>query len=651
MGAQTNIYGQKSDVKVIYWPTPQDYNEAVQNLQGSVQDADLKFGEVGTDKMGLPRPITGAFASVYQVHSAGRNWALRCFLRDVPDACHRYASISDFVQHDTLSYTVGFDYQQEGIKVNGKWFPILKMEWVNGATLDNYLHKAIGAGSLPASMTQRFKTMCLDLRAAGIAHGDLQHGNIMVHDDELFLVDYDGMYVPALAGSLSNELGHRNYQHPKRNERTFGPYLDNFSAWIIHTSLQAMAIDPSLYQRLGAGEDCLLFRHDDFVNPLNSCAFNVLEKHAHEEVRQAARFIRWQLERPPEQVPALDTIPEVPSSLAPLREDAPDSRVQPSIVAEPSGIPDWMQSQLHGTLGGDFQARASYSASSFLHPSHQASTHSQPQSNQPPQTYPVEQELRSAPPRKVAYNSGAGLLNPWIWQVLGLALIFMMGIMGMQWSDYLNLAKNGVDVQGTIYGTTLVHRSKEPDQYRIRYQYDYNDVHYYSSREISINRGRLLSDGHIKDIGVRVLPSKPGINSPDFTSPLHGMGANWFYSDSELPDQTNSSSGSFWALLLVNVFLEFGIWSTPMKHKRLVSYGKAVRGHIFDKQVRTGSKGAKSYYLHYDYPNTTGRMVQDTMKVTGIQFDSISKGDEVTVVWLPDTGLSAIYPFCYYRAV
>src|SRR5690242_5485754 len=103
------MYDQKSEVKITHWPTPQDYNEAVQNLHASISDADLKAGTVHTDRLGLPRPITGAFASVYKVDTRGRPWALRCFLKDVADSADRYARISDFVQHDTLSYTIAFD--------------------------------------------------------------------------------------------------------------------------------------------------------------------------------------------------------------------------------------------------------------------------------------------------------------------------------------------------------------------------------------------------------------------------------------------------------------------------------------------------------------------------------------------------------------
>ena len=238
------------------------------------------------------------------MHSSGRDLAVRCFLRDVPDARWRYSRISQFVENDRLPYTVSFDYQPQGIRIVGEWFPIVKMEWIAGQTLDNHLRSL--NGKFTSDFADRFKKMCWDLGDAGIAHGDLQHGNIIVKEDELFLVDYDGMYVPSTCeGAQSNELGHRNYQHPARNAQHFGPYLDNFSAWVIYGSLKALSVDASLFQKLGAGEDCLLFRREDFTNPMQSCAFAALEGHADETLRKLGRYIRWCLSLSPDQVPNL----------------------------------------------------------------------------------------------------------------------------------------------------------------------------------------------------------------------------------------------------------------------------------------------------------------------------------------------------------
>jgi hypothetical protein len=65
----------------------------------------------------------------------------------------------------------------------------------------------------------------------------------------LKLVDYDGMYVPALQRlALPNAAcGMYRYQHPQReNSRYFGPESDNFSNLLIYASLLALSHDPSL---------------------------------------------------------------------------------------------------------------------------------------------------------------------------------------------------------------------------------------------------------------------------------------------------------------------------------------------------------------------------------------------------------------------
>src|SRR5207248_10425515 len=59
------------------------------------------------------------------------------------------------------------------------------------------------------------------LEAAKVAHGDLQHGNILVRGGSIQLVDYDGMWVPALSGRDATEIGHRAYQHPERSGQDY----------------------------------------------------------------------------------------------------------------------------------------------------------------------------------------------------------------------------------------------------------------------------------------------------------------------------------------------------------------------------------------------------------------------------------------------
>jgi hypothetical protein len=281
----------KSTIK--HWPAPQDYNEAIQNPLLNLRDPVLRNCAAVANSLGLPKPVSGAFATVYQMKSDQTSWAIRCFLHDVQDQEHRYKEISEFIARANLPYLVDFDYQPLGIRVNGNFFPVLKMEWVTGQTLEHYIELNLHDSAKLRLLQQRFKEMCVSLSSHGIVHGDLQHGNILVQEDgTLRLVDYDGMYVPSMSGLQANELGHRNYQHPGRSANHFGYGLDNFAAWVIYVSIAAIAEDPSIFRMVRGGNDCLLFRKEDFENVRTSKVFMELSRKS-EQIRTLSDSLKW----------------------------------------------------------------------------------------------------------------------------------------------------------------------------------------------------------------------------------------------------------------------------------------------------------------------------------------------------------------------
>jgi hypothetical protein len=129
---------------------------------------------------------------------------------------------------------------------------------------------------------------------------------VLVVDGQLRLIDYDGMFVPALWGEGSHEVGHPNYQHPLRTGSDFGPYLDNFSAWVIYVSLIALAADPGLWKQFGGGDESLLFRREDFEEPEPSDVFHALERHRDQQIRSAIALFKPLLYLGPQDVPPLD---------------------------------------------------------------------------------------------------------------------------------------------------------------------------------------------------------------------------------------------------------------------------------------------------------------------------------------------------------
>ncbi len=291
---------------IVSWPSPQDYNEAVQTPLASFQDTKLAAAEAECDSLGLPRPNTGMFASVYKMNAKnGDAWALRCFLHYIPDQKERYEAIGKELKKQALKGTLDFELQSQGVLVTNKWYPVLKMQWCEGQTLERWL----ASNSYNREKLQKFlsdwKSLLLSLKNASIAHGDLQHANILVNDDGISLVDYDCMFVPELKGRQSNELGHPAYQHPERSFSHFDEHLDNFSAWLIYLSIEIIMNDPLLWRRFNCGEDSLIFKKKDLDSPQSSRAFYELEKHPNHEIRTAAKTIRYFLGLRPEEIPPL----------------------------------------------------------------------------------------------------------------------------------------------------------------------------------------------------------------------------------------------------------------------------------------------------------------------------------------------------------
>lgn len=189
--------------------------------------------------------------------------------------------------------------------MHGAWYPILKMEWIDGISLDQFVDRHIDNPDILNALADRFRILTLALIRNGLAHGDLQHGNILIVPNGIKMVDYDGMYAPEFKGSKANELGHANYQHPLRTADHFGPFLDNFSTWVIYTSLLSLAIDSSLWKQLNGGDECLLFRRADFANPYTSYTFSLLEYHRSPRIRHMAKTLRSLLRMRPEEIPSL----------------------------------------------------------------------------------------------------------------------------------------------------------------------------------------------------------------------------------------------------------------------------------------------------------------------------------------------------------
>ncbi|MEU3217062.1 hypothetical protein [Streptomyces sp. NPDC006971] len=331
------------------FPSGADYAEALQHTQLCFQHPELKDARPELTKLGLPRAISGAFASVFSLTSAssGRRYAIKCFTRHVPDQERRYQAISSRLARldpAELSqpWNLGFEYLPDAISVGRGRYPVLKMEWAEAVTLSSWLDDNHADRFAVDRLADRFEALTRDLAAHEIAHGDLQHGNLLVASDgTLRLVDYDGMYVPALAGMGGTERGHRNYQSPLRGNDDFGLALDRFSAWVIFLSLKAIASDPALWNRLHepSGE-FLLLTEEDFKNPSGSTRLQTLLSHPDRMVSGLADHVRSLAFQPLDVLPPL--APAVPKQQTAATTTSAASARGTAATPGTGGLPGWM---------------------------------------------------------------------------------------------------------------------------------------------------------------------------------------------------------------------------------------------------------------------------------------------------------------------
>ena len=275
-----------------YWPSMTDYQEALQSPSLAFSSSELRKGAPVENKLGLPRPICGTFASVYELVNGHRRWAVKCFLRNTPDLHERYVKISDHLRKcRRLGYFVAFEYLEKEMRVRGELFPLVKMEWIEACQLNTFVEENLSSPRVLAKLCEHWDKLVADLRSANIAHGDLQHGNVLVRSNgDIRLIDYDGMWVPALEGQGSNEVGHPDFQNPRRTQRDFHLDIDEFSATVIQIAITALRRDKSLWEKYNNGDN-LLFRRRDFLDTQNSPLITDLRAMDDDGIRDKLDFV------------------------------------------------------------------------------------------------------------------------------------------------------------------------------------------------------------------------------------------------------------------------------------------------------------------------------------------------------------------------
>lgn len=262
------------------FPTIGEYNQAIQK-NGNLIFSTLSAVELIPSRT-LPIKVylfgSGAYAAVFKGKMYGNLFALRVFLEAGSENVIRYEKICSYLETIDSTWKVDCEFLSDEISVNGEKYPILKMNWVQGKLINDFVTENLHSKKVLDDLQKEIVSAAKDLNVNDIGHGDIQSGNMMIVGSsanfQLKLIDYDGMYTPNQNTAKSIENGRSEFNHPDRSKMHFGPYVDRFPFWVMLCALEALKFDPSLWKEVMQGGfntlDNFLFLRSDFVNPNTS---------------------------------------------------------------------------------------------------------------------------------------------------------------------------------------------------------------------------------------------------------------------------------------------------------------------------------------------------------------------------------------------
>ena len=271
----------------MQYPLISEYVRAIQDASNNLDK--LAHLVPVLDDHGEPYRSSGAFAVVFKMkdEQTGKCYALKCFTEEQEGRAEAYLQIADELEFVDSSYITSVKYLDKEIFVDSSCvedeFPVLLMDWIDGETMESYIAENYQDNYAMAMLCYRFCKMAAWLRSQPFAHGDIKPDNIMVRPDgNLTLVDYDGMFVPAMKGQKSPTIGTKDFSHPLRTVDDFDETIDDFALASIALSLKAISLKSSLLDEYGAA-DRLLFSAEDYRDLSKSKVMSALQELMNDE--------------------------------------------------------------------------------------------------------------------------------------------------------------------------------------------------------------------------------------------------------------------------------------------------------------------------------------------------------------------------------
>ena len=245
----------------------------------SFADPELRDGAVVPGPIGLPLPRSGNFADFYQLKDPrGKTWAVKCFTRQVAGLQERYARIAKHLRAARLPFTVRFTFLEKGIRARGDWYPVLKMQWVEGFTLNEFVRTHADRPDYLRALLGLWGGLSRRLRDARSPTPTCSTGTSCSCRPHPRTTEREAHRLRRhVVRRCRNASGSRPpaYQHPARvRDRIYSPDVDRFPPGHRH-GLRATAVAGSA-SGTGLTTATISFREADLADPERSGLFRAL---------------------------------------------------------------------------------------------------------------------------------------------------------------------------------------------------------------------------------------------------------------------------------------------------------------------------------------------------------------------------------------